>query len=164
VKLSGFSLNELREALEEAHRAEESARRAFARSTAARARILRAQADGRLPNPDDLQALAAYYQQAHLAAQRGMRFIEMSGQEIVLPPGDQPRKAKKESIEVMKVALRVLISCNQKTGASAADLDELVSFAPDLKELPSDELACEVIQRAMKRQVHMQRALTTGSY
>ena len=150
-----------RHALDDAHREEESARRAFERATPARARILAAQADGRSPDPDDLWLLEVYYRQSQAAAAAGLRFIQLAKQEQV--PA-QPRKAKKESIEVMKIALRVLTSINEKSRAARDDLDGLLSFAPDLTSLPPDELACEVIQRAMKRQVHLQRAMSTGRY
>src|SRR5215813_6016030 len=150
-----------RHALDEAHREEEAARRAFERATPARARILAAQAEGRSLDPDDLWLLELYYRQSQEAAAAGLRFIQVAKQE---PAASQPRKVKKESIEVMKIALRVLTSITEKSGPTRDDLDGLLSFAPDLTRIPPDELACEVIQRAMKRQVHLQRALSTGRY
>jgi hypothetical protein len=157
------------QALEEAHRAEEAARQAFGRSTPARARILSAQAAGRMPDPDDLNELEAYYQQAHIAMRKGLLFVEIAREGAERTPeapasGGRPSNVKKESIEVMKLALRVLTATTEKTKPSTEDLQGLLSFAPDLTNLPPDELACEVIQRAMKRQVHLQRALNTGSY
>src|SRR5262249_18752453 len=111
--------------------------------------------------PDGLRLRGLYYRQSQEAAAAGLRFIQVAKQE---PAAAQPRKVKKESIEVMKIALRVLTSITEKSGPTRDDLDGLLSFAPDLTRLPPDELACEVIQRAMKRQVHLQRALSTGRY
>jgi hypothetical protein len=164
-QLSGH-LEKTRQALEEAHRAEEDARSAFERSTRARVRILGAQAAGRLPDPDDLRALETYYRRTETAVRKGLQFVELSRQGDPLPreTSVEPRKVKKEGIEVMKIALRVLTALTEKTGPTADDIEGLLGFAPDLTRLPPDELACEVIQRAMKRQVHMQRALNTGSY
>jgi hypothetical protein len=157
---------EARAALEEAHRAEQEARKAFERSTSARARILSAQAAGRTPDADDVRALEFYYRQSQIAASKGMRFVELSkvltNDRAAITA--EPPKVKKEGIEVMKTALRVLTAVTEKTVPTAADLDGLLSFAPDLTKLPPDELACEVIQRAMKREVHLQRAFNTGSY
>jgi len=150
-----------RQALDEAHRAEEEMHEAFERSLAARARVLSAQAEGRLPDPDDLAWLEAYYRRAEVAAAKGLHFVALS--KLVPPPNVPSRKVKKESIEIMKVALRVLTAITDKSGPRRADLDGLLAFAPDLTRLPPDELACEVVQRAMKRQVHLQRALQ-GSY
>jgi hypothetical protein len=152
---------ESRQAREETHRAEEETSRAFERSISARARILSAPAAGVPADPDDLRARETYCEQAQIAARQGLRFVEVSKASGWRPA---PPRVKKESIEVMKLALRVLNALTEKTAPAAADLEGLLSFAPDLTKLPPDELACEVIQRAMKRQVHMQRALNTGSY
>src|SRR5437667_12406667 len=164
----GGVLHESRQALDDAHQAEEEARRAFERSTPARARILAAQADGRLPEMANLSLLEAYYRQAEVAMSKGLRFVEVSRQgktliQTTVSTSSASPKVKKESIEVMKVALRVLTAVTEKSMPAAADRESLLSFAPDLTALPPDELACEVVQRAMKRQVHMQRAMT-GSY
>jgi hypothetical protein len=149
-------------ALDEAHRAEEEMHAAFERSLSARARVLAAQAEGRLPDPDDLAWLEAYYRRAEAAAAKGLHFVALS--KPAAPPPGNSRKVKKESIEIMKVALRILTSITDKSGPRRSDVDALLAFAPDLTKLPPDELACEVVQRAMKRQVHLQRALSTGSY
>jgi hypothetical protein len=165
----GGIVERARQALEDAHRAEEDARKAFERSTSARARILSAQAMGRPADTGDLQALEIYYWKAQNSAAKGLHFIEVCREEmpvqqqITARSVDRPQ-AKKESIEVMKIALRVLNAVTERVQPAAADIDGLLSFAPDLTKLPPDELACEVIQRAMKRQVHLQRALNTGSY
>ena len=150
-----------RQALDEAHRAEEEMQSAFDRSMGARARVLNAQSDGRMPDPCDMTLLEAYYRRAESAAAKGLHFVALS-KAPAAPPSDSSRTAKKESIEIMKVALRVLTALTEKSAPQHADLDELLSFAPDLTKLAADELACEVIQRAMKRQVHLQRVLNTG--
>ncbi len=54
------------------------------------------------------------------------------------------------SLQAMKVALRVLTAVTERTPADEADLAELRRYAPDAANLPPDELACEVIQRALK--------------
>jgi len=162
------TLDQTRKALDDAHRAEEEMHAAFERSMAARARVLAAQSEGSLPDPDDLSLLEEYYHRAEFAIGKGLQFVKLSrsragSREL---PGISPttRKPKKESIEVMKVALRVLTAITEKSGPLPSDVRSLLEFAPDLTRLPPDELACEVIQRAMKRQVHLQRALNTGSY
>lgn len=164
----GEILDRARKALDEAHRAEEEMHAAFDRSMAARARVLAAQSEGRLPEVDDLTLLERYYRRAEVAIGKGLQFVELSRRSVGARevPGfsDTTRKPKKESIEVMKIALRVLTAITEKSGPAANDVRGLLEFAPDLMNLPPDELACEVIQRAMKRQVHLQRALNTGSY
>src|SRR5437764_11477013 len=105
------TLARARHALDDAHREEEAARRAFERATPARARILAAQAEGLRPDPDDLRLLEMYYRQSEAAAATGLRFIQTAKQPAAAA---QPRTVKKESIEVMKVALRVLTSVNEK--------------------------------------------------
>ncbi len=136
---------------------------AFERSMAARARVLAAQAEGREPDRDDLAWLEAYYRRAEIAAAKGLKFVALSKRDAAAPNANA-RKVKKESIEIMKVALQVLTAITDKSGPRRSDIEALLMFAPDLTKLPADELACEVIQRAMKRQVHLQRALNTGSY
>jgi hypothetical protein len=152
-----------RKALDDAHLEEEEARRAFDRSMVARARILAAQSEGRSPEYSDVLLIEAYYRQSAAAAAKGLQFVELAKQGDALrqatPKSPPARRAKKESIEVMKAALRILTALTEKTPLSGPDLDELLGFAPDLTNLPPDELACEVIQRAMKRQVHLQRAI-----
>jgi len=68
--------------------------------------------------------------------------------------------AMTESMTAMKAALRVLTATTQKADPDPSDIDVLRVFAPDV-HLPHDELACEVIQRAMRMQVHFRR-LTAG--
>jgi hypothetical protein len=164
----GEMLERARKALDEAHRAEEEMHAAFDRSMAARARVLAAQSEGRPPESHDLELLERYYRRAEVAVGKGLQFVELSRQSAGARdlPGlsATTRKPKKESIEVMKIALRVLTALTEKSGPQASDVRGLLEFAPDLTHLPPDELACEVIQRAMKRQVHLQRALNTGSY
>jgi hypothetical protein len=162
------TLDATRKALDNAHRAEEEMHEAFERSMAARVRVLAAQSEGRLPDSDDLAVLEDYYHRAQVAIGKGLQFVALSRNRAASRelPGISPTtlKPKKESIEVMKVALRVLTAITEKSGPLTSDLRTLLDFAPDLTRLPPDELACEVIQRAMKRQVHLQRALNTGTY
>ena len=62
----------------------------------------------------------------------------------------------------MKSALRVLTATIEKRVPDAADVEALRQFAvTQTAGLPPDELACEVIQQAMKRrsaEVHAARA------
>ena len=63
------------------------------------------------------------------------------------------------SLDALKVALRVLSACTERRQADPSDLDNLRQYAPDSEKLPPDELACEVIQRALKA-----RAIARGTY
>jgi hypothetical protein len=56
-----------------------------------------------------------------------------------------------QSIEAMQTALRTLTALTEKRDPDAADLDALRTYAPQLAGLPADELACEVIQQALRR-------------
>ena len=60
-----------------------------------------------------------------------------------------------QSLDAMKVALRVLTSLTEKRPPAHSDLDSLHRFAPALVHLPADELACEVIQQALRRRAAM---------
>lgn len=55
----------------------------------------------------------------------------------------------------MKVALRVLTALNEKQTPNPQDLAELGRLAPLLNGLPPDELACEVIQLALKHRAEV---------
>ena len=54
-----------------------------------------------------------------------------------------------DGVDAMKIGLRVLMALNEKRAPDPADLDALRHFAPLLGDLAPDELACEVIQRAI---------------
>ena len=56
-----------------------------------------------------------------------------------------------ENVQAMRIALRVLTAINEGHVASEVDIKELRVFAPLLADGPADELACDVIQQAMKR-------------
>ena len=50
----------------------------------------------------------------------------------------------------MQTALRVLAAINDKHTPEATDVEELRRLAPMTQDLPVDELACEVIQLAIR--------------
>jgi len=54
--------------------------------------------------------------------------------------------------DALRVALRVLFALNDRREADPTDVEELRRYVPLLADAPVDELACEVIQQAMKRQ------------
>jgi hypothetical protein len=62
------------------------------------------------------------------------------------------------SLEAMTVAVRVLGALNEKRRPDRADLDLLRHFAPLSAHLPPDELACEVIQQAVKQRTEIRTA------
>jgi hypothetical protein len=51
----------------------------------------------------------------------------------------------------MNTALRVLKAITEKREPDSTDVDELRHLAPLPADTPIDELACEVIQQALKR-------------
>ena len=55
-----------------------------------------------------------------------------------------------ESLDAMKLALRVLTAICEKREPDAADAEELRHYAPLLGRLPIDEVACEVIQQWLR--------------
>lgn len=55
-----------------------------------------------------------------------------------------------ESLAAMKVALRVLATITEKGHPDPADIEKLHQFVPDSNHMNPDELACEVIQVAIK--------------
>jgi hypothetical protein len=63
------------------------------------------------------------------------------------------------SLDAMKIALRVLTALTEKRNPSDEEigrLRELVGVAGE--HLPADELACEVIQKALKHRAYVRRA------
>ena len=57
---------------------------------------------------------------------------------------------EQSGFDEMKLALRVLAALNDKRSPDPADLNRLRLLAPPAAYLPTDELACEVILRALK--------------
>jgi hypothetical protein len=55
-----------------------------------------------------------------------------------------------EAMNALKTALRVLTVFNEKRPPDPFDLYELFGYAPLLREMPLDELACAVIRHATK--------------
>ena len=56
-----------------------------------------------------------------------------------------------DTIEAMKIALRVLTALGEHRHPDAADVKALKAYAPLLADAPLDELACDVVQQALKR-------------
>ncbi len=50
------------------------------------------------------------------------------------------------SAAAMQVALRVLAAISRYRDPPAADVEELRRITPGFKDLPPDELACQVVQ------------------
>ena len=55
-----------------------------------------------------------------------------------------------EDVERMKIALRVLGAITEYRKPEETDVQALRSYAPLLKRRAPDELACEVVQQALK--------------
>jgi len=61
-----------------------------------------------------------------------------------------------QSLEAMQVALRVLSELNEKRHPAAADIEALRALAGPLPDHTGlDEVACEVIQKALKRRAEV---------
>jgi hypothetical protein len=67
-----------------------------------------------------------------------------------------------ESMAAMQTALRVLTAINSHCKPKAEDVEELCRYAPLLKDAPLDDLACDVIQQALKRRA-LRREKARGS-
>jgi len=68
-----------------------------------------------------------------------------------------------QSLEAMTVAVRVLAALNRKRPPDQGDLDYLGQRAPLSAHLPPDELACEVIQQAVKRRTEVRTAVRSAN-
>jgi hypothetical protein len=66
-------------------------------------------------------------------------------------------------IDPMRTALRVLSAVLEGHPPPPSDVESLHKFAPLLKDGPVDELACDVIQQAMKRRAQLRRAGRDGA-
>lgn len=62
----------------------------------------------------------------------------------------------------MTVALRVLAAITYKHEPDPADVAELKRLAPLLADTPPDELACDVIQQAIRRRAEVRAARGGG--
>jgi hypothetical protein len=62
-----------------------------------------------------------------------------------------------DSLAAMKVALRVLAALSEKLPPPSADIEELRRIAPGGDDVPLDDLACEVIQRAVRARAAARR-------
>jgi len=54
-------------------------------------------------------------------------------------------------MRAMKTALRVLTRISERRTPDPEDVAELRTFLPERDGIPPDELACEVIQQALKQ-------------
>jgi hypothetical protein len=60
-----------------------------------------------------------------------------------------------QSLTAMNLALRVLSAFTERRQADPQDLATLRELAPDAADMPADELACEVIQRAIRHRAEV---------
>jgi hypothetical protein len=60
-----------------------------------------------------------------------------------------------QSLAAMNVALRVLTALTEKRHPDPADVEELRRLAPLHADCPLDELACDVIQEAIRRRAEV---------
>lgn len=56
-----------------------------------------------------------------------------------------------QSLDMMKTALRVLAAITERRHPNPTDLETLRDYAPCLGKLGPDELACDVIQQAIRK-------------
>ena len=61
----------------------------------------------------------------------------------------------KDNLAAMQTALRVLTAITEKHEPDTADIEELRRLTPSLAAMPPDELACGVIQQALKRRAEL---------
>ena len=61
----------------------------------------------------------------------------------------------------LRIAIRVLTAITDRQNPEPDDISSLVRYAPDLKNLPSDGLACAIIQRALKAREEREKAQGT---
>ena len=62
----------------------------------------------------------------------------------------------------MEVALRVLQAITRRHNPEPADIAELKRLSPLLLDAPADEMACDVIQQALKRRAALRTAQSAG--
>jgi hypothetical protein len=67
-----------------------------------------------------------------------------------------------QSLEAMTTALRVLTALTDKRYPDPADVETLRGYVPQLRDEPPDELACEVIEQALKHRA-VARSAQTGT-
>jgi hypothetical protein len=68
------------------------------------------------------------------------------------------------SLEAMELALRVLAALTQKRHPNPADVVRLRTMAEaSTRELPLDELACEVIQQALKHRAEARKKASSST-
>jgi len=67
------------------------------------------------------------------------------------------------SLDAMKTALRVLTAITKRHHPDEVDLQSLRQLAPLVGNLPPDELACEVIQLAIKHRAEVRKGCSVGA-
>jgi hypothetical protein len=67
-----------------------------------------------------------------------------------------------QSLMALKLALRVLAAVTEKQDPDPQDLAALRELAPDAAGIDADELACEVIQRAIKHRAEVRQKSETA--
>jgi hypothetical protein len=66
------------------------------------------------------------------------------------------------TLNAMKVAARVLVALGEHQAPDQADVDELRSLDPLMNDMPLDDLACDVIQQALKRRAELKQQHNSG--
>ena len=67
-----------------------------------------------------------------------------------------------QSLNIMKVSLRVLAALNEKQAPDPADVQTLRDYLGEGGPTDLDELACEVIQKALGARAEARRAIKTA--
>jgi len=63
-----------------------------------------------------------------------------------------------DSVTAMRIALRVLTAIADRKAPNNADVEELRKMAPQTGDAPLDDLACDVIQQALKRRADARKS------
>ena len=73
-----------------------------------------------------------------------------------------PNWAMQQSLEAMQLALRVLTAVTEKRYPDPEDVAQLRQLAPDAAAQTPDELACHVIQSALKQRAAVRQQVLTA--
>jgi hypothetical protein len=86
----------------------------------------------------------------------------LSGKCLMLANGSKNHASPVQySLQAMEVALRVLTALTEKRNPHPADVNRLRTIVDgSSRDLPLDELACEVIQRALRHRAEARKKAT----
>jgi len=68
------------------------------------------------------------------------------------------------NLEAIKTGLRVLAAISDRANPAPVDVQELLRLAPECADLPIDELACEVVHRAINASVEFVEHVVRGTH